>query len=231
VAAFAEPATDAGFWIKNLRLMGETLAMAFWATIIAAAIAFVFAPLATPSLTSGGFLADAPRGKGPHRWLRQVILASARLVLQVTRALPELVWALIFVVWVGPGAFAGALAVAAHTVGILGRLFSEVYDDAEVAAPAALEAAGVGALGRWAYGVLPQSAARILAFTLFRFEVNVRATAMVGFVGAGGIGNSIHTAISLFHMADLAALLIILVFTVIIVDLLGDRIRRRILIK
>jgi phosphonate transport system permease protein len=229
LGAFGSPTTDWPFVSRAFALMGETLAMAFWGTAIAAVIAFFLAPLATRQLTMHGFLADAPRGRGWIRWLHGSIFVVCRFALQILRALPELVWALIFVVWVGPGAFAGALAVAAHTVGILGRLFSDCYKEVEAEAPANLEAVGVGLLGRWGYGVLPQVAPRILAFALFRFEVNVRATAMVGFVGAGGIGNAIHTAISLYHMGDLAALLFTLLVTVGIVDLIGDRIRLKIL--
>ncbi len=229
VAAFGTPTTEWAFVTRALGLMGETLTMALWGTVVAAVIAFFLAPLATRKLTFLGFLPDAPRGRGVARWLSGVLFVTSRLLLQVTRALPELVWALIFVVWVGPGPFAGALAVAAYTVGILGRLFSESYGEAEPDAAANLEAVGVGPLGRWGYGVLPQVAPRILAYSLFRFEVNVRATAMVGFVGAGGIGDAIHTAISLFHMADLATLLLVLLATVVVVDMVGDRLRVRIL--
>ena len=153
-------------------------------------------------------------------------------MLQMTRALPELVWALLFIIRVGPGPFAGALAIAAHTFGILGRLFGEIYEDAETQnaqPPRLLEAAGCSRFSLWLHGVLPQCAPQLTAFTLFRFEVNVRATAMVGFVGAGGIGDAIHTAISLFHMSDLAMLLLILLVAVIIVDIAGDALRRNLL--
>ncbi|MFT5430959.1 MAG: phosphonate transport system permease protein, partial [Myxococcota bacterium] len=225
IDAFSEPTTDSEFLWHSWNLALETLAMAFAGTGIAALIAFVLAPMATSSLTVFGFLPDAPRGSWLWRVPAMVLLLGTRLLFQVTRALPELVWALIFIVWVGPGAFAGALAVGAHTIGILGRLFGETYEEVEPAPVAALEAIGVGAFGRWLVGVLPQVAPRILAFALFRFEVNVRATAMVGFVGAGGIGDALHTAISLFHMSDLATLLLVLFAMVIVVDAVGDRLR------
>ena len=124
---------------------------------------------------------------------------------------------------------AGVLAIAAHTTGLLGRLYSEVYEEVEVLAPRALESAGAGAAGVWAFGVLPQVWPRLAAFSLFRFEVNVRATATLGFVGAGGIGDAIHTAISLFHMDRLATLLCVLIGVVLVVDVLGGRLRRRLL--
>ena len=143
--------------------------------------------------------------------------------------MPELVWALICVVWIGAGVMAGMMAIGVHTVGILGRLFGEVYEDIEERYPRALEARGAGRVGGWAYGVLPQALPQLLSFSLFRFEVNIRATAMVGFVGAGGIGDAIHTAISLFHFRELATLLIILVVMVSFVDTLSSALRFKIL--
>jgi phosphonate transport system permease protein len=157
------------------------------------------------------------------------MLLVARLVLQVCRAMPELTLALVFVVWVGPGPFAGVLAVGLHTVGVLGRLYTDVYEEVEPGPVGALESTGASRFGIWIYGVVPQVSARILAFTLYRFEVNVRVTAMVGFVGAGGIGDAIHTAISLFHTADLILLLAVILGVVTLMDAAGDRLRFRIL--
>jgi phosphonate transport system permease protein len=230
LASLLEPTTDSDFLGGVWTLVLETLAMALVGTVGAALLAFLLAPLATRMLTVRGFLESPPRVAWWWTAPRWLVLASARLVLQVTRALPELVWAMLFVLWVGPGPFAGALAVGAHTIGILGRLFGEVYEEVEPEPVRALEAAGAGATARWAYGVLPQVAPRLAAYVLFRFEVNVRATATVGFVGAGGIGNAIHTAVSLFHMADLAALLLVLLATVLSIDALGDRVRRRLIL-
>jgi len=136
---------------------------------------------------------------------------------------------MVFIVWVEPGTTAGILALTVHTVGILGRLYGDALEEAEPDPPRGLEAAGVGPLGRYLYGVMPQVLQRILAFTLFRFEVNIRSAAMVGFVGAGGLGDALHTAISLFHWDDLAGLLVVLIAVVLIVDTLGDWIRLRIL--
>ena len=199
--------------------------MAWVSTAIAAALALVLAPMAIRRFTSRGYLQDAPEGRGPARWLLLVILIPSRLTLQVSRALPELVWALLFILWVGPGVTAGVLALTVHTVGILGRLYSDVLEETEPGPPRALQAMGAGPVASYLYGVLPQSFPRMLAFTLFRFEVNVRAAAMVGFVGAGGLGDALHTAISLFHMRDLATLLVLTLCLVLLVDAIGDRIR------
>jgi phosphonate transport system permease protein len=207
----------------------ETVAMAWCATIAAAAIAFLLAPLASRPLTVGSYLPDPPRPRGLARGARWLGLAAARGGFQICRAMPELTLALLFVVWVGPGATAGALAIALHTVGVFGRLYGDIYEEVEPGPAAALEATGASRLGVWAYGVLPQVLPRILAFTLYRFEVNVRMTAIVGFVGAGGIGDAIHTAISLFHVADLVVLLAVILGLVTALDWIGDRARHRIL--
>jgi phosphonate transport system permease protein len=214
---------------RAVSLIFETIAMAWCATIAAAALAFVIAPLASGTLTVGSHRKDSPRARGPTRYLVWAMLLAARLVLQVCRAMPELTLALIFVVWVGPGPFAGVLAVGLHTVGVLGRLYTDVYEEVEPGPVGALESTGASRLGIWIYGVIPQVAPRIMAFTLYRFEVNVRATAMVGFVGAGGIGDAIHTAISLFHTADLILLLAVILGVVTLLDAAGDRVRFRIL--
>jgi phosphonate transport system permease protein len=210
-----------------LPLVVDTVAMAWWATIAAAVIAFAMAPLASRPLAVGSFLPDPPRSRAP---LRRLAHATVRGAFQLGRAMPELTLALLFVVWVGPGPTAGALAVGLHTVGVLGRLYSDIYEEVEPGPAAALEATGASRLGVWVHGVLPQVMPRILAFTLYRFEVNVRMTAVVGFVGAGGIGDAIHTAISLFHVADLIVLLAVLLAVVTALDGLGDRLRYRILV-
>ncbi len=233
LSGFLSPTVAGTFVSGAVWLMLQTIAMAALATVMAAVAALVAAPFASRVLTVAGFLSHGPRPRGALRALMaRAVLMSTRSVLQVSRALPELVWALLFIVWVGPGPFAGALAIAAHTFGILGRLYGEVYEDAETQfaqPPRLLEAAGASRFATWAHGVWPQCAPQLATFTLFRFEVNVRATAMVGFVGAGGIGDAIHTAISLFHMSDLAMLLGILFAAVVIVDIAGDALRRRLL--
>ena len=229
LSGFAELNLTPEFLSRAASLVLETLAMALVGTSLAAACAFVLAPLAARQLTIDRFSTDVPGRRG-WAWAPALLIWTAvRGLFQVTRALPELVWALLFVVWLGPGPFAGALAVGAHTVGILGRLFGEVYEEVEVPPARAVERLGASRLGIWAYAILPQVAPRLASYALFRFEVNVRATAMVGFVGAGGIGDALHTAISLFHMADLATLLATLLVTVAAVDWIGDRLRARLI--
>ncbi len=223
---FTSPNLAPEFLSASMLAIFETLAMAFFATAVAAALALVLTPWATARLRIGSYLSDPPQARSS---LAAALFAASRTTLAILRAVPDLVWALIFVVWVGPGPFAGALAIALHTLGVLGRLFAETCDEVEPGPVAALEASGASPITRWWLGILPTAAPRLLAFALFRFEVNVRATAMVGFVGAGGIGDALHTAISLFHTHDLASLLLLLLVTVWLIDAIGDRLRHRLL--
>lgn len=222
-------APEAGFVRTVAWQVGETVLMAWVATLAAAALAAVLAPLAAAHLTTGSYLPDPPRPPGPRRRARAALQGASRAVLQVTRVMPELTLALVFVVWVGGGPLAGMLAIAVHNIGVMGRLFADVLDEAEPGPPAALQAQGAGRVATFLFGVLPQVRARLAAFALYRFEVNVRATTMVGFVGAGGIGDALHTAISLFHVHDLTLLLLVLLALVAVVDALGDRLRTRLL--
>ena len=210
-------------------LVGETLMMAWAATAMSAVVAFVLAPIAASRLGTGSYLSDSVRRTGWSALAAHAAKWSSRAALQVTRAMPELTLALVFVVWVGAGPLAGIMAIAVHNIGVLGRLYSDVLEEVEPGPAAALQAQGASPLAVFLFGVLPQIGARVAAFTLYRYEVNVRATAMVGFVGAGGIGDALHTAISLFHLHDLALLLVTMLVVVSAVDAAGDRVRSRIL--
>ena len=226
------PTPSSEFLVNALKLAGETVAMAWCATWVAAAIALPLSPLTSATLNIRGHRVDMVRGRfGIGRIGSWLLFGVSRLIVQSSRAMPELTLALIFVVWVGPGPFAGVLAIGVHTIGVLARLYSDIYEDVEPGSVAALENAGASRFGIWLYGVFPQSAPRMLTFTLYRFEVNVRATAMVGFVGAGGIGDSIDTSISLFQGQDLLLLLAVLFGVVVTLDFFGDRIRQHILTR
>lgn len=231
IVAFRGMVVHSAFVMQALGQVGETLLMAWAATVLSALAAIVLAPASASPLTTSSYLPDPVRAPGPSLAVNFSIKWISRFILQSTRAMPELTLALIFVVWVGVGPLAGILAIAVHNVGVLGRLYSDVLEEVEPGPPAALQTQGAGMIATFLFGVLPQVRARIAAFTLYRFEVNVRATAMVGFVGAGGIGDALHTAISLFHLQDLALLLITMLIVVSLVDAVGDRVRSRILRK
>lgn len=229
VDSFSEPRTDAAFLSRAFAQAAVTVGMAWLATGSVSMLALAFAPLAARRILLGWLRAAPPRTIW-HRASRGLILFIGRGVFQLFRTLPEIVWALLFIVWVGPGVLAGVLAIAAHTFGILGRLFAEVIAETDPESAETLETSGARGFGIWIFGVLPNALPRLVSYGLFRFEVNVRITTMVGFVGAGGIGDALHTAISLFHFADLGALLLVLLGTVAVVDAVGGRLRSRLLI-
>lgn len=210
-------------------LMLQTVLMAWAATILASVVAFLTSPLSTKALVDKSYLQNSYERRGWSGIVRRVLVMITKLALQVTRAMPEITLALLFVFWVGPGAFAGILAIAVHNVGVISRLYADVYEDVEPGPPRALEASGAGAIGVWSFGVLPQVLPRLVALTLYRFEVNLRATITVGFVGAGGAGDALNNAIALFHMGDLTVLLAVMLAFVTAIDYAGDRLRRRIL--
>jgi phosphonate transport system permease protein len=227
--AFDNLSVDAAFIKTTVTQIGETLAMAWAATALSAIFAFLLCPLAATQLTTGSYLPDPLTPPSLAGYLKHGIKWSSRLFLQVTRAMPELTLALVFVAWVGIGPLAGILAIAVHNIGVMGRLYSDVLEEVEPGPAAALQAQGASSFATFLFGVLPQIKPRLAAFTLYRFEVNVRATVMVGFVGAGGFGDALYTAISLFHMRDLTLLLITMLIVVSVVDAAGDWLRTRIL--
>jgi phosphonate transport system permease protein len=232
LAGIRQPATlDISFqYLGHVAfLMFQTVLMAWAATILAAVVAFFAAPFATNVLVTRGYIEDSYRRRGWSRFTRQALLIAIKIALQIARAMPEITLALLFVVWVGPGAFAGILAIALHNVGVISRLYTDVYEEVETGPPRALEAAGSSALGVWLFGALPQVVSRLVAFTLYRFEVNLRATITVGFIGAGGAGDALNNAIALFHIGDLAILLAVMLIFVTAIDYAGDRLRHRIL--
>jgi phosphonate transport system permease protein len=225
-SSFGAPTLAPAFLAQALKEGVETVSMAWLATGSVAILALVAAPFGVRAVARG-WLEAPPLVSGARRGLRVVLLVIARVLFQLSRTLPEIVWALLFIVWVGPGVLAGVLAVAAHSFGILARLFAEVAAETDPTPARTLEASGAAASAQWLYGVLPAALPRMAAYGLFRFEVNVRTTTMVGFVGAGGLGDSLHTALSLFHFSDLAGLLIVLLAIVALVDAAGERVRTR----
>jgi len=175
--------------------------------------------------------------QGATRLLQAMILpavptgvyAVARGGLNALRTIPEILWALIFVFVVGLGPFPGVLALGVHTAGVLGKLFAEVIEDVDPRPIEALQATGAGRLAIILYGILPQAAPQFLSYALYRWEVNIRAAAVLGFVGAGGLGQRIHVAISLFHEHQLLTLILAIYVIVTVVDALSAYLRARLL--
>jgi phosphonate transport system permease protein len=207
LAGFAPPDTAPAFLAKTLVAFWETLAMSAIGTILAALVAM---PLA---------LAGAGRMGGAARTV-------TRLVLNVLRSIPELVWAAVLLVLAGLGPLAGTLALAAHTAGVLGRLFADALENIEPHAEQSLRTNGVRPLAAFLYATLPQALPQMLSYTLYRWENNIRAAAVLGVVGAGGLGQMLKYHLSLFQMPSAATVVIAMLVLVALVDAASYALRR-----
>jgi len=204
---FFPPDLTPEFLRRTLRGAGETLAMSALGTLLAA--------------LTGALLALPAAGRW-SRWLR----APARLVLNVLRSIPELVWAVFMVLAAGLGPFAGCLALAVHTSGVLGRLFAETLENAPPEPARALRDAGGGATLSFFYGTLPVVLPQFTSYALYRWEYNIRMAAVLGLVGAGGLGQLLYVALSVFKTHEAATLLLTMITLVALVDLLSAWLRR-----
>ena len=187
----------------------QTIQIAIVGTVVAAVLAL---PL--------GFA--AARNAAP-RWL----FYTSRLLLNAFRAIDTLVYALFFVAAVGLGPFPGVLAVIVYTATVLAKLYSEAIEAIEPGPVEAVRATGATALQVLRWGVLPQLVPQFLSFTLYRFETNIRAAAILGFVGAGGIGFYVQTYLRLLNYPAAASVLLVLVVLVMLVDFASSRVRAR----
>jgi phosphonate transport system permease protein len=179
----------------------ETLAMSLLGTALAALL--------------GLLIALPGRGRRGLRWLMNGL-----------RAIPELVWATLLLIASGLGPFTGTLALAMHTSGVLGRLFAEAIDNAPSGPADALRAQGVGPLQVAAYATLPQVLPQLMSYTLYRWENNIRAAAVLGVVGAGGLGQLLQFHMGLFQMGKTCTILGAMLLLVALVDGLSYASRR-----
>ena len=153
----------------------------------------------------------------------------ARFILVSTRSVSTLLWALFFVAVFGPGALAGTCAIAFHSIGFIGKLFSEAVEDANKGPIEALTAAGATPMSLILYGYWPQVKPTFWAIALFRWDINVRESAVLGLVGAGGIGMALDSAINLFQWDRVALILITIFVVVVIAEVVVTQIRKRII--
>ena len=153
----------------------------------------------------------------------------ARFILVATRSVSTLLWALFFVAVFGPGALAGTCAIAFHSIGFIGKLFSEAVEDASKGSIEALTAAGASRASLIWYGYWPQVKPTFWAIALFRWDINVRESAVLGFVGAGGIGMALDTAINLFQWDRVALILVTVFVVVVLAEIVVTQIRKRII--
>ncbi|VVP97662.1 Phosphate-import permease protein PhnE [Pseudomonas fluorescens] len=186
----------------------ETLAMSGLGTLLAMVLGLL---LALPAA-------------GRFGWPLQ---GAARLVLNALRAIPELVWAALTVLAAGLGPNAGTLALALHTAGVLGRLFAEALENAPPEPAAALRLQGASQVSAFCFGTLPNLWPQLLAYSLYRWENNIRMASVLGFVGAGGLGQVLYTTLSLFQEAQASTVIIAMLILVLLVDALSDLLRQR----
>lgn len=207
----------------------ETFAISFMGTLMAVTIALGAVFFASRNLIYSGLLYEMEPRSGWKRVLRMAPYLSAKGLLNLLRTIPEMVWALIFVFLVGLGPFPGVLALGVHTGGVLGKLFGEVLEDVDTQPIEALQATGASRLQILFYGILPQVLPQFISYTLYRWEVNIRVAAVLGFVGAGGLGQRIHIAISLFLENQLLTLIMAIYILVTAVDYLSAYLRRKVI--
>lgn len=153
----------------------------------------------------------------------------AKLVLVSSRSVNSLVWALLFVAIFGPGALAGTLAIAFRSIGFIGKLFGEALEESNRGTIEALEATGAPWRSRFAWGYWPQVEPAFWSIALFRWDINVRESAVLGLVGAGGIGMALDTAMNLFQWDRVATVLVAIFAVVVIAEVVVTQIRKRIL--
>ncbi len=207
----------------------ETFAISFMGTLMAVGIALSVVFFASRNLIYSGLLYEMEPKQGWKRTARMLPYLAAKSLLNVLRTIPEMVWALIFVFMVGLGSFPGVLALGVHTGGVLGKLFGEVLEDVDTQPIESLQATGATRMQILFYGILPQVLPQFVAYTLYRWEVNIRVAAVLGLVGAGGLGQRIHIAISLFLENQLLTLIIAIYILVTIVDYLSAYLRRKVM--
>ncbi|WP_434458225.1 phosphonate ABC transporter, permease protein PhnE [Stutzerimonas urumqiensis] len=205
---FLRPDLSAGHLRSAAWAALETLAMSALGTLLAAVMGLALA------LPAAGRFGVAAR-------------ALARLILNALRAVPELVWAALMVLAAGLGPNAGTLALALHTAGVLGRLFAEALENAPRPPGEALRLAGSGRIAVFCYGVLPGLWPQLLAYTLYRWENNIRMASVLGFVGAGGLGQMLYMSLSLFQEAQASTVMLVMLLMVLAVDALSGWARQR----
>lgn len=204
---FAPPELAPPFLIKCAVATAETLSMSALGTLLAVCAGLLFA------LPAAGRCGAQAR-------------AGSRMLLNVLRSIPELVWASILLIAAGLGPFAGTLALAFHTSGVLGRLFADALENTPQHPEHSLRSNGASASSAFFYATLPQTLPQMLSYTLYRWENNIRAAAILGVVGAGGLGQMLKFHLSLFQMPQAATVILAMLLLVALVDGVSFAMRR-----
>ncbi len=208
-------------WAGKFRLAYRTLAMSVLAISIAGAGALLTLLPGARNVSNGEL------GGRPSR-IGSLVYYLVRLFYTFTRAVPELVWALIVVFFFSGGVLAGAVALGLHNFGVVGRLSSEVVENLGPNQARALRTAGASKLETLAYGILPQAMPQLITYLLYRWEVVIRTTVVVGFVSASGLGREFRLSLSFFNYTEITLILLWYLLLVLGVDLLSSWLRRKV---
>ncbi|MEC5424682.1 phosphonate ABC transporter, permease protein PhnE [Virgibacillus sp. C22-A2] len=189
----------------------ETIFIAFAGSLMAAILAIPLGFLAAQNMTGS-----------------KILTTAGKWILSAVRAFPDIILAILFVVAVGPNAFAGVLAIAIGSTGMLGKLYSEVIESIDMDVVEAMEANGANKIQILFYGVMPQIIPEFLSYAIYRFEIDIRASSILGIVGAGGIGTMIIFAANNRNWNEMGLILLAIIIVVTIIDFISARIRRKI---
>jgi phosphonate transport system permease protein len=206
-ARFFPPDLTPSFLQKVWSGVLQTLAISALATLLAAIASLFFA---LPAAGQFGHTAKM----------------VTRFFLNFLRSVPELVWAVLMVLAVGLGPFAGTLALTLHTTGVLGRLFGETLENHPPQSTQALQLAGASNTQAFIYGALPGIYSQLLSYSLYRWEMNIRMATILGFVGAGGLGQILYYELSLLHEQQASTVIMAMLILVIGVDMISNKLRR-----
>ena len=219
IASFWPLAHDSGFLLMVARDTWRTVAMATAGVTLALVIAIPLTLLNTRVLSVSAL--SGRMARGPF-WLRQ----SIRWLLIVLRSVPELVWALVFVRVVGLGPTAGVLAIALTYGGMLGKVYGEILESSETHPTETLLRNGSGRLQAFFYGLLPTSAAELTSYTVYRWECAIRSSVVLGFVGAGGLGQQMDNSMKMFNGGEVASMLLVFMALVALADRVSAWLRK-----
>ena len=197
---------------KYLKLLFETFNMALLATIIGSTLALFLSFLAAKNTSPNS-----------------LVFFTIRRILEFFRGVPEIIFAILFVWVLGIGPLAGIIAMTFHTTGSLGKLFSEVHENSNNKPIDALKASGGNWLSEMKFGLLPQVLPNLISYVLLRFEINIRASTILGFVGAGGIGQELYLVINFNYYEEVSAIILLIILTVVSIDLFSGYLRKNII--
>jgi phosphonate transport system permease protein len=219
VADFFPPKIESGFLLMVARETWRTVAIATAGIAIALVIAMPLTLIAVRVLSISGLSGRMNAWPAAVRFV-------VRAFLIVLRSVPELIWALVFVRVVGLGPTAGVLAIAFTYGGMLGKVYAEILESGEAHATTSLLRNGSGRLQAFFYGLLPQNAAELTSYTVYRWECAIRSSAVLGFVGAGGLGQQMDTSMKMFNGSEVATMLLVFIALVALADYASAWLRR-----